>query len=1282
MTLLRAIEPSMTKNQQITGFCTHELSKMVIRLGPVDDISSLYVKQYPVPQSLIKAATKILARYFRERKMELGNQASIYNCPIRLAPKRDEFGQLRNVRFCTDMRHLNKVALKLVNFAIPRVDEMLRAMAGSTIFAELDLSEAYAQCELTIESRQYTTFRWMGVAYQSRVLPFGFRDAPEMFQRLVTTMFSDMLHLLFPYFDNLIVHSRSFEEHQETILRVIKRLNDNNMKIKPGSLKPCYPMITVLGRQISAEGVGMDPAKIEVLSKWEKPKDGSNLRAFLGFIGFIADHIRHFAEIAAPLYAVKTKNGPVEWTEQMEENFELLKDAAMRAPVLVHADFSKHFMIICDASNVGVGSVLYQVDDEDKDDTLRPDNMIAIHSKKLSATQSRYSPFKKEVFAMTIAMKRYHTYIYGRTFTLVTDHKPIVYLKEKPDFPVSIQCWTDILLNYNYTVKHRPGVLNVKADALSRMYRNCYEGSAVWGIANTMKIVEAVKRLPLTNVTPTDEFEKTWLLSEAEAKKWKQKDESDEITATTSDSEMTLQQVQDDSINHDPCVAAIEYEMIDERLLPVVDEQIRDHSDVQVGTKQIMRIKHEQVRLLKAQSALMREERERSNELDYRQRLMDGAAKTRSTEHRFGTERTYERAEDASVTKAELKSIARQFHVPIESLMTTKNADERFVLLAARREVNAIRKRRAKRRKRRERLDAIREEQKERPKLSQQVEQPVDDPMDVDEDQDESLNANAEAPRFIIPVDKMYDPTSENEDDRLRILLERRGLKTVEQSKREAMIQGEHALGHFGRDAIYNALVRRRHVWWPKMRKEIELIIERCDKCLAYTATKGRWHPALSLHTSYPGQHYQMDLMELPRSRQDCETLLVLIDLFTGFVMLKPVWRDDAKHIAELLLEIFSIIGPGKVLESDNDSKFISDVLRAFNELIGVNQRFITPYHPQSNGRVERAIQTVRHTIRKLLEGSSADWPLAVPFVQLTINRKINRRTGVSPFELMYGREMNGFQDFTNDKLTAIEDMSIDEWRDYQNKLISVIYPACSARSSEEEDRYKKMLDRTRRFLLENKLPNNTLVLLKDPLYVKDTTIKPKFVSMYLPSKYRIIGCTENGAYTVINVDTNEVLDRKVTIDQMRRISGIVDDRNLTIDDDETKRSPKDESEDDEFELEKVLSERWKGDRLQYLLKWKGYERPSWEWKTNVHAPRLMRQYQRARKEGRLEPIDENEKYDSPSEEDDDEDAVAIANIKEDDDDDEQQAIIRWQQRDRPALLRRIDEQIAESERV
>jgi len=150
----------------------------------------------------------------------------------------------------------------------------------------------------------------------------------------------------------------------------------------------------------------------------------------------------------------------------------------------------------------------------------------------------------------------------------------------------------------------------------------------------------------------------------------------------------------------------------------------------------------------------------------------------------------------------------------------------------------------------------------------------------------------------------------------------------------------------------------------------------------------------------------------------------------------------------------------------------------------------------------------------------------------------------------------------------------------------------------------------------------------------------------------------------------------------MRRISGIVDDRNLTIDDDETKRSPKDESEDDEFELEKVLSERWKGDRLQYLLKWKGYERPSWEWKTNVHAPRLMRQYQRARKEGRLELIDENEKYDSPSEEDDDEDAIAIANIKEDDDDDEQQAIIRWQQRDRPALLRRIDEQIAESERV
>ena len=407
--------------------------------------------------------------------------------------------------------------------------------------------------------------------------------------------------------------------------------------------------------------------------------------------------------------------------------------------------------------------------------------------------------------------------------------------------------------------------------------------------------------------------------------------------------------------------------------------------------------------------------------------------------------------------------------------------------------------------------------------------------------------------------------------------------------------------------------------------------------------------------------------------------ILVLIDLFTGFVMLRVVKQDSAQYLARLLLEIFAVIGPGKIVESDNGPHLTGDVLRAFSELVGMNQRFITPYHPQSNGRVERMNQTVRHVIRKLLEGSSLDWPAVLPFVQLVINRKINRRTGVSPFELEFGREMNGFQDYTNDKLTAVEDMSINEWREYQEKLINVIYPACEVRSTQEEERYREQLDHSRRLLLLKKLPSNTKVLLIDPTYVKDTSIRPKYISMYLPSKYRVVACTNNGAYTVANDDTGEILDRKVTIDQMRRISGPA----VVYQDGKDEVVPKKKTRQlEEFTVEKILGERMKRDRAQYLLKWKGYERPSWEWKTNVKASRLLREYEKDKRKGEIKPIDEQEVYESPPEDEGVNEGDEEENEDEGNENDSDARIAErtWKRRDRPALMKKIDEKIKESE--
>ena len=1231
-----AIEELLTLNKAITGFCSHPDSKMTIRLRKDVNNKELFMKQYPVALQLIRPATKILSRWYQDLKIELGKQGSPINCAIRLAPKKDEFNQPRNVRLCLDMRIINAFAEKLVNFVIPRVEDAIRMMGGAMIFSDLDLSEAYSQCELTKESREFTTFRWMNVAYQSRFMPFGFRDAPENFQRLMIIMFADMLHRVFIYFDNLCIYTKTFEEHEKTLVEVLTRLNKYNMKVKPGSLRACHQVINILGRQISGKGIGVDDSKLEVISKWEQPRDVGNLRAFLGFAGFMADHIRHFADLAAPLYAAKSTKGPLEWTTQMTESFKLLKRAAAKAPWLVHADTSKHFVIACDASRVGIGAVLYQVDDKESC-VMTCDNIIACYSRKNSKTQAKYSPYKLEVMAMTAAFSRFHTYVYGREFTVITDHKPIIFIKQKSEFPISIQCWTDILLSYNFIPKHRPGIMHVVPDALSRMYNEAYPSDVTWGVADKTRLAEVADKLSPSDVIPKAEFETIQFKSETELKQAKHKQRQTMRTEDQSDTEDMLEEIKEMSIEHDPLVMKAEREAPRVYELPDVEQS---PDEVETARATLEPSSNESVREMMArwqqEGAIEVNAPVETDPSSTYLRIDDVTGRvTVDTNQPFKRQPTQTKTTQPT-SKPSCRDTVRDFEKcykppppppPAAAALTTNRCDR--IKLAAFNSLFGPCRRQTVTKEQTTVMRCLPVQAVTRSRQNEQKTRVItrDDQdahirnryrqtVNVHEDGEVKDDANARGynAMFRPLVDKLYDPSVETDDDRLLVALERRGLKKIPVSQRTAMIEKEHALGHFGRDAIYTMITKRRHAWWPGIRRDIEKVIGGCTQCLAYTALKGWWHPALSLHTSYPGQHYQADIMELPPSRRGCKALLVLIDLFTGFVLLFPIMNQKAREIAQALLAMFAIIGPPKILESDNAPQLVGDIIRAFNELVGVNQRPITPWHPQSNGRVERMNQTVRHAVRKLLEGTSVDWEKAIPFIQMTINRKLTRRTGLSPFEMMFGREMAGFEDYTNDKLTRVEDMSPEEWIEYQKKFLAVIYPAVEMRTREEEESYTAELDRKRKFLLSNKLPNGTVVLVKDPLFVKDDTKKPKYASLYLPSKYKVIGSTPNGAYSVVNMDTEEVLDRKVTIDQVRRISGPVEETTL-------------DKDGEEYELEEILGERTVKGRPQMLLKWKGYTKPTWEWTSNVHAPKRRKEYETRKRQKKLKPIGDEDQY-------------------------------------------------------
>jgi hypothetical protein len=440
---------------------------------------------------------------------------------LRPVPKKDDEGYLLAVHICLDIRGTNEVTINDDQFVLPSVEDILQRLGARLIFAEIDLFEAYTQFEVAKESRKYCCFTWYNTRYQYRAAPFGQKNLPSIFQRCMTVMFADMdfVEILI---DNLLIGSDSFEQHQEHVSKVLRRLNEYNLRVKPSSVKVCHHSLRVLGHVLSVRGIGMDPTKMGVITKWELPEDAANMRAYIGFTAFMSSHVRHYADLVAPLNAAKTGDGKIQWTPLMISHFHLLKEAIARAPMLAYANMNKRFVLACDASRVGAGCVLYQPDDDN--DTITANNIVACYSRKYTKVQVKYSTYKKELYAIVLGLRRFHTYLYLREFTVITDHQPLIHLLKTPDIPHSLQQWMDVILQYNFTVKHRPGILHVLPDALSRMYRAAYADGTVWGLHDNIKFQTVIGQVLTTSeVMSAEELEKNRLLSTTEMEQAKRK---------------------------------------------------------------------------------------------------------------------------------------------------------------------------------------------------------------------------------------------------------------------------------------------------------------------------------------------------------------------------------------------------------------------------------------------------------------------------------------------------------------------------------------------------------------------------------------------------------------------------------------------------------------------------------------------------------------------------------------------------------------------------------------
>eukprot|EP00731_Ephydatia_muelleri_P018713 Em0011g753a len=373
----------------------------------------------------------------------------------------------RSIRICGDFKITVNSALHVDQYPLPVPEELFATLAGGKQFTKLDLSNAYQQLLLDNDSRKMCTINTHRGLYQYTRLPFGIASAPAIFQKLMDSVLQGMSRTVC-YIDDILITGDSEDEHLKNLELVLGRLKTHGITVRKSKCVFMANSVEFLGHRIDAEGLHPLESKIEAMVKVPPPKNVAELKSFLGMVNYYAKFLPNLSTTISPLYTLLKKNSRWQWTEECSQAFLAAKGMLTSSKVLAHYNPKLSLILATDASSYGVGAVLTQVSEEG---TERP---IAYVSRTLSDAERNYAQIEKEALAIIFGVKRFHVYLYGRKFLLLTDHKPLTTIfGPKTGLPVvaasRLQRWALVLSAYQYDVKFRATEEHGNVDGLSRL---------------------------------------------------------------------------------------------------------------------------------------------------------------------------------------------------------------------------------------------------------------------------------------------------------------------------------------------------------------------------------------------------------------------------------------------------------------------------------------------------------------------------------------------------------------------------------------------------------------------------------------------------------------------------------------------------------------------------------------------------------------------------------------------------------------------------------------------
>lgn len=445
--------------------------------------------------------------------VEKVNKPSKWVSPIVAVPKDDG----KEVRICLDMRRANE-AVQRENYPLPTMDSFLPYINHSKWFAKYDIKQAFHQIEISEKSREITTFITRKGMFRYKRLMFGIACAPEIFQKVMDQMLSGCEGCLC-YIDDVLVFAPTKEELQKRSAAVLDVLNQNDVVLNEEKCVECTDEIEFLGHRLNGDGIRPTQDKVAAIKSFRQPKSSEEVRSYLGLATYVGKFIPDLATITEALRMLTRKDEPFRWETEQEEAFQKLKGIMSDKMTLGYYDVNDRTQLYCDASPVGLGAVLVQLNGSDP-------RVISYASKSLSDVEKRYCQTEKEALSLVWGTERFYYYLFGRSFELVTDHKPletIFGMKSKPC--ARIERWVLRLQSYAYKVVYKSGKNNI-ADPLSRLvvdsepattfdeeaehYVNWVAEQATPKALKTSEIVEQSKMDPLILAVKTALYDNVW----------------------------------------------------------------------------------------------------------------------------------------------------------------------------------------------------------------------------------------------------------------------------------------------------------------------------------------------------------------------------------------------------------------------------------------------------------------------------------------------------------------------------------------------------------------------------------------------------------------------------------------------------------------------------------------------------------------------------------------------------------------------------------------------------